>query len=84
MKIASGVLLRAATGDDLQDVIAVGQQTWPVTYGPIAGEDYARLNHLAVPELIIRSSTGPLVTEAADNPASEAGKAAGGRRARQS
>ncbi|MBB2890444.1 GNAT family N-acetyltransferase [Flexivirga oryzae] len=43
MKIASGVLLRAATGDDLQGVIAVGQQTWPVTYGPIAGDDYVAM-----------------------------------------
>jgi len=43
MKIASGVLLRAATGDDLQGVIAVGQQTWPLTYGPIAGDDYVAM-----------------------------------------
>ncbi|RNI21366.1 GNAT family N-acetyltransferase [Flexivirga caeni] len=43
MKVASGVLLRAATGDDLQGVITVGQQTWPVTYGPIAGDDYVAM-----------------------------------------
>lgn len=43
MKIASGVLLRAATGDDLQGVIEVGQQTWPATYGPIAGKDYVAM-----------------------------------------
>jgi ribosomal protein S18 acetylase RimI-like enzyme len=43
MKVASGVALRAATGDDLQGVIAVGQQTWPVTYGPIAGDDYVAM-----------------------------------------
>lgn len=43
MKIASGVLLRAAAGDDLQGVIAVGQQAWPATYAPIAGDDYVAM-----------------------------------------
>ncbi|WP_265445118.1 GNAT family N-acetyltransferase [Flexivirga meconopsidis] len=43
MKVANGVLLRAATGEDLQGVVKVGQRTWPATYAPIAGKDYVAM-----------------------------------------
>lgn len=43
MNASRTIILREATGDDLHDVIAVGQQTWPVTYGPIAGKDYVAM-----------------------------------------
>lgn len=42
-RVAQGVQLRAATGEDLQGVVAVGQHTWPATYGPIAGKDYVAM-----------------------------------------
>jgi ribosomal protein S18 acetylase RimI-like enzyme len=37
------LLIRPADGDDLLAVVDVGRRTWPVTYGPIAGEDYVRM-----------------------------------------
>ncbi|GAB3585546.1 GNAT family N-acetyltransferase [Calidifontibacter terrae] len=43
MSASHTVVLREATGDDLHAVIAVGEQTWPATYGPIAGKDYVAM-----------------------------------------
>ena len=37
------LLIRAAEGEDLAAVLDVGHRTWPVTYGPIAGEDYVAM-----------------------------------------
>ena len=37
------LVIRAADGNDLLAVLDVGHRTWPVTYGPIAGEDYVRM-----------------------------------------
>lgn len=37
------VTVRTATLDDLEAVVAVGHRTWPVTYGPIAGDDYVAM-----------------------------------------
>jgi GNAT superfamily N-acetyltransferase len=37
------LVIRAADGNDLAAVIEVGHRTWPVTYGPIAGEDYVKM-----------------------------------------
>ena len=37
-----GVVIREATGEDLQGVLAVGRRTWPATYYSIAGEDYVQ------------------------------------------
>jgi len=37
------VLIRTADGNDLNAVLEVGHRTWPVTYGPIAGEDYVAM-----------------------------------------
>ena len=37
------VVVREATGDDLSGILAVGHATWPVTYGPIAGDDYVAM-----------------------------------------
>ena len=37
------LLIRAADGNDLLAVLDVGHRTWPVTYGPIAGEDYVAM-----------------------------------------
>ncbi len=37
------VTLRKAVYDDAEAVVAVGHATWPVTYGPIAGDDYVRM-----------------------------------------
>ena len=37
------LLIRTADADDLQAVLDVGHRTWPVTYGPIAGEDYVAM-----------------------------------------
>ncbi|WP_238384658.1 GNAT family N-acetyltransferase [Segeticoccus rhizosphaerae] len=36
------VVIRGATGDDLQGVLSVGHRTWPATYYSIAGEDYVQ------------------------------------------
>ncbi len=43
MRVRDGVSLRAATGEDLQGVVAVGHRTWPATYIPIAGKDYVAM-----------------------------------------
>jgi GNAT superfamily N-acetyltransferase len=37
------MLIRVADGNDLAAVLDVGRRTWPVTYGPIAGEDYVAM-----------------------------------------
>jgi len=37
------LVIRAADGNDLAAVLDVGRRTWPVTYGPIAGEDYVKM-----------------------------------------
>ena len=37
------LIIRAADGNDLAAVLAVGRRTWPVTYGPIAGEEYVAM-----------------------------------------
>ncbi|MDF8265351.1 GNAT family N-acetyltransferase [Luteipulveratus flavus] len=37
------VVVRQADGDDLTAVVEVGHRTWPVTYGPIAGDDYVAM-----------------------------------------
>jgi GNAT superfamily N-acetyltransferase len=37
------LVIRAADGNDLAAVLDVGHRTWPVTYGPIAGEDYVKM-----------------------------------------
>jgi GNAT superfamily N-acetyltransferase len=37
------LIIRAADGNDLMAVLDVGRRTWPVTYGPIAGEDYVQM-----------------------------------------
>jgi GNAT superfamily N-acetyltransferase len=36
-------IIRAADGNDLVAVLDVGRRTWPVTYGPIAGEEYVAM-----------------------------------------
>jgi len=36
-------IIRVADGNDLGAVLNVGRRTWPVTYGPIAGEDYVAM-----------------------------------------
>ena len=36
-------IIRAADGNDLAAVLEVGRRTWPVTYGPIAGDDYVAM-----------------------------------------
>jgi ribosomal protein S18 acetylase RimI-like enzyme len=38
-----GLVIRMADGNDLLAVLDVGRRTWPVTYGPIAGEDYVKM-----------------------------------------
>jgi ribosomal protein S18 acetylase RimI-like enzyme len=38
-----GLVIRVADGNDLLAVLDVGRRTWPVTYGPIAGEDYVKM-----------------------------------------
>jgi GNAT superfamily N-acetyltransferase len=38
-----GLVIRQADGNDLVAVLDVGRRTWPVTYGPIAGEDYVKM-----------------------------------------
>jgi GNAT superfamily N-acetyltransferase len=38
-----GLDIRIADGNDLVAVLDVGRRTWPVTYGPIAGEDYVKM-----------------------------------------
>ena len=35
--------VREATGDDLDAVLRVGHRTWPVTYGPVAGDEYVAM-----------------------------------------
>jgi len=37
------LVIRPADGNDLKVVVEVGRRTWPVTYGPIAGEDYVAM-----------------------------------------
>jgi ribosomal protein S18 acetylase RimI-like enzyme len=37
------IIIRQADGNDLKAVLDVGRRTWPVTYGPIAGEDYVAM-----------------------------------------
>lgn len=37
------LIIRMADGNDLMAVLDVGRRTWPVTYGPIAGEDYVAM-----------------------------------------
>jgi len=37
------LLIRTADGNDLAAVIDVGRRTWPVTYAPIAGEEYVAM-----------------------------------------
>jgi GNAT superfamily N-acetyltransferase len=37
------LIIREADGNDLLAVLDVGRRTWPVTYGPIAGEDYVAM-----------------------------------------
>lgn len=37
------VLVRRATGEDLNAVVDVGRRTWPVTYEPIAGPEYVQM-----------------------------------------
>ena len=37
------LIIRVADGNDLMAVLDVGRRTWPVTYGPIAGEDYVAM-----------------------------------------
>ena len=37
------LLIRSADGDDLMAVVDVGRRTLPVTYVPIAGEDYVKM-----------------------------------------
>lgn len=37
------LVVRTATGDDLDAVLEVGHRTWPATYEPIAGPDYVAL-----------------------------------------
>jgi len=37
------LLIRAADGNDLLAVLDVGHRTWPVTYAPIAGEEYVAM-----------------------------------------
>src|ERR1700704_4996763 len=36
------ITVRIAVEEDLDDVLSIGQRTWPSTYGPIAGDDYVR------------------------------------------
>ena len=42
-QVSGQVVIREAVGDDLLGVIEVGRQTWPLTYGPIAGDDYVAM-----------------------------------------
>ena len=37
------LIIRVADGNDLVAVLDVGRRTWPVTYGPIAGQDYVAM-----------------------------------------
>jgi ribosomal protein S18 acetylase RimI-like enzyme len=37
------LVIRVADGNDLKAVLDVGHRTWPVTYGPIAGEEYVAM-----------------------------------------
>ena len=37
------LVIREADGNDLVAILDVGRRTWPVTYGPIAGEDYVAM-----------------------------------------
>lgn len=41
--MSTDVLVRRADGDDLVAVVDIGHRTWPVTYGPIAGDDYVAM-----------------------------------------
>jgi len=37
------LIIRVADGNDLAAVLEVGRRTWPVTYEPIAGEEYVAM-----------------------------------------
>jgi GNAT superfamily N-acetyltransferase len=37
------LIIRVADGNDLMAIVDVGRRTWPVTYEPIAGEDYVAM-----------------------------------------
>lgn len=37
------VVVRTATGNDLEAVLDVGRRTWPATYEPIAGADFVAM-----------------------------------------
>jgi GNAT superfamily N-acetyltransferase len=37
------LIIRVADGNDLAAIVDVGHRTWPVTYGPIAGEEYVAM-----------------------------------------
>jgi len=37
------LVIRMADGNDLLAILDVGRRTWPITYGPIAGEDYVKM-----------------------------------------
>ncbi|WP_018156426.1 GNAT family N-acetyltransferase [Demetria terragena] len=43
MSTNTSVLTREADGDDLVAVVDVGHRTWPVTFGPIAGDEYVAM-----------------------------------------
>lgn len=38
-----GVVIRTATGDDLDGIVRVGHETWRDTYEPIAGPEYVEM-----------------------------------------
>lgn len=38
-----GVIIRTATGEDLDGIVRVGHETWRATYEPIAGPDYVEM-----------------------------------------
>ncbi|MBO1756020.1 GNAT family N-acetyltransferase [Allobranchiibius sp. CTAmp26] len=42
-QVSAEIVIREAVGDDLRGVMEVGRQTWPITYGPIAGDDYVAM-----------------------------------------
>ncbi|AKU17360.1 GNAT family N-acetyltransferase [Luteipulveratus mongoliensis] len=43
MSEGANIVIRQADGEDLTEVLEVGHKTWPVTYGPIAGDDYVAM-----------------------------------------
>lgn len=40
---AGGVLVRPATGNDLDAVVTIGRTTWPVIHEPIAGPEFVEM-----------------------------------------